>query len=168
MTEPTFILAARLDPASFAWLDGLRRAYFPPARHVLSAHLTMFHRLLPQHVERLRVMPLPERAIPMSFDALMFLGAGNAVRANAPELVRLRDAIRVSLGDGLSRQDAQRWMPHVTIQNKVTPETARALNAALAADFRARSGSIDALEVWEYLGGPWRLARTLPFGGAPA
>ena len=168
VTAPVCILTARLDAASFAWLDDLRRAHFPAARNLLSAHLTMFHRLSPLQVERLCAVPRPARPIAVDFDALVFLGAGNAVRATAPELVQLRDEIRAALGCGLSRQDAQRWMPHVTIQNKVTPAAARTLQAALAADFRARSGSIDALEVWDYLGGPWRLAQSLPFGNAPA
>ena len=61
MTEPVAILTARLDPACFAWLDDLRRTHFPPSRNVLAAHLTMFHRLSPQQVERLQAVPLPAR-----------------------------------------------------------------------------------------------------------
>jgi hypothetical protein len=43
--DRSFILTAELDPASFAWLDWLRREHFPPERNLLPAHLTLFHRL---------------------------------------------------------------------------------------------------------------------------
>src|SRR6478736_2886397 len=51
--DRTFILTAELDPASFDWLDGLRRVHFPPARNLLPAHLTLFHRLSPAQTDRL-------------------------------------------------------------------------------------------------------------------
>jgi hypothetical protein len=161
MTGSTYILSARMDDNSFAWLDGLRRAHFPPERNVLSAHLTMFHRLTLRQIENLRTVPLPAAPIPVRFDGVVMLGFGNAIRVASPELQTLRSAVKAVLGDDISRQDAQRWTPHVTIQNKVTPDAARALHAALAKDFRLRTGSIDALLVWEYLGGPWRLAERI-------
>ena len=39
------ILSLRLDAASFARLDALRRAHFPAERNHLAAHLTLFHAL---------------------------------------------------------------------------------------------------------------------------
>jgi hypothetical protein len=164
MTETTYILTAQLDRDSFVWLDDLRRMHFPPARNVLSAHLTMFHRLLQPQVARLALLPLPTTAIPISFDAVTFLGFGNAIRATSPDLVRLRADIKAAVGDELSRQDSQRWVPHVTIQNKAGAAEARALHTTLTHDFPARAGSAVGLQVWAYLGGPWQLAQTLPFG----
>lgn len=166
MTEPVFILTAELDAGSFAWLDGLRRAHFPPERNVLSAHLTMFHRLSPSQVARLHTVPLPAEPIPLQFDQVMFLGFGNAIRATSPELEQLRAHVKVAIGAGLSRQDDQRWAPHVTIQNKTTADNAQALYAALSPAFQPRSGSVRGLDVFEYLGGPWRLMQSLTFGKA--
>jgi 2'-5' RNA ligase len=166
VTEPVFILTAELDAENFAWLDGLRRAHFPPERNVLSAHLTMFHRLSPSQVACLHTVPLPAEPIPLQFDRVMFLGFGNAIGATSPELERLRADVKAAIGDGLSRQDDQRWTPHVTIQNKTTADNARALYAAFSPAFQPRSGSVRGLDVFEYLGGPWRLMQSLTFGKA--
>lgn len=166
MTEPVFILTAELDAGSFAWLDGLRRAHFPRERNVLSAHLTMFHRLSSSQVARLHTVPLPAEPIPLQFDRVMFLGFGNAIGATSPELERLRANVKAAIGDGLSRQDDQRWAPHVTIQNKTTADNARKLHAEMTQAFQMRAGSVQGLEIFEYLGGPWRLAQSLPLGKA--
>lgn len=167
MTDPVYILTAQLDAESFAWLDGLRRAHFPPERNVLSAHLTMFHRLSPVQIERLQAVPLPSEPIPLQFEGVMFLGFGNAIRATSPGLEQLRADVKAVIGAGLSRQDDQRWTPHVTVQNKTTAATARALYGELSQDFQTRTGSIRGLNVFEYLGGPWKPTQSLPFG-APA
>jgi hypothetical protein len=166
MTETVYILAAQLDAGSFSWLDALRRAHFPPERNVLSAHLTMFHRLSPQQVARVQTVPLPDGPIPVQFDSVMFIGFGNAIRATSPALDRLRADVKAAIGDGLSRQDNQRWTPHVTIQNKVGADAARQLHATLAEAFASRTGSVVGLQVFEYLSGPWRLAQSLPFTAA--
>jgi hypothetical protein len=164
LTEPIYILTAQLDDASFRWLDALRQQHFPPERNVLSAHLTMFHRLSPSQIERLQGVPLPATALPVAFDKVSFLGFGNAIHATSPQLERLRADVKAALGDGLSRQDDQRWTPHVTIQNKAPAETARALHAELTHTFESRAGMVIGLQVWEYLGGPWKHAQALPFG----
>jgi hypothetical protein len=162
-SDHTFILTAELDAESFAWLDGLRRRCFPPERNVLSAHLTMFHGLSPGHVERLCATALPLQPIAITFDAVTFFGFGNAIRANSVELKLLRQTLKEAIGDELSRQDGQRWSPHVTIQNKVAPQAARSLFQALEAEFSPRDGYASGLLVWEYLGGPGRLAHRLSF-----
>lgn len=167
-TEPVYILTAQLDAESFAWLDTLRRTHFPPERNVLSAHLTMFHRLSPLQVARLQAMPLPSEPIPLQFDGVMFLGFGNAICATSPRLEQLRADVKAAIGNGLSRQDGQRWRPHVTIQNKAAAQAARTLHTALTQDFQMRMGSACGLRVFEYLGGPWQLTRSLPFKDAPA
>lgn len=164
MTAPVYILAAQLDAESFAWLDALRRAHFPPERNVLSAHLTMFHRLSPSQVELLQSVRLPAAPISLQFDGVMFLGFGNAIRVMSPGLEQLRADVKAAMGDGLSRQDDQRWTPHVTIQNKAAAADARALHAALTSELRACSGWARALDIYEYVGGPWKHTRALPFG----
>lgn len=163
--DRTFILTAELDGASFGWLDELRRAHFPPERNLLPAHLTLFHRLSPAQSGRLCDAALPATPIPMLCDGVRLLGSGVAIEITCPELARLRTALRTAMGDELSRQDSQGWRPHVTIQNKVTATAARSLCDALRAGFAPRAGAICGLLVWEYLNGPWRLERRLPFAG---
>ncbi len=41
------IVAAEFGGTDFTWLDGLRRAHFPPERNQIAAHLTLFHHLPP-------------------------------------------------------------------------------------------------------------------------
>ena len=60
-------------------------------------------------------------------------------------------------------QDQQGWRPHVTVQNKVAGKTARALFDELGAAFEERAGSVEALLLWEYRGGPWAFIRRLAF-----
>lgn len=160
---PTFILTAELDGESFAWLNGLRRDHFPPERNILLAHLTMFHRLSPEHVDRLLATPIPLRPISITFEGVIFLGFGNAVRVASDELKFLRKNLKDTMGAGLLRQDDQRWSPHVTIQNKAPAEAARRLFETLKQTLLPHHGEATGLLVWEYLGGPWRLAHRRPF-----
>jgi hypothetical protein len=164
MDEPTYILTAELDPASFAWLDGLRQRHFPPARNFLSAHLTMFHRLSAPQIERLATFDCPDQPVELHFDAPMFLGGGVAYRVRSPALEQLRADIKHHMAGDLSRQDAHAWRPHVTVQNKVAADVARQLHRGLTLDFVQRAGSVTGLMVWEYLGGPWRLSRRIGLG----
>lgn len=85
---------------------------------------------------------------------------------DAPELQRFREQLKLELGGTLNVQDAQRWRPHVTVQNKITPATAKGLLAGLSAGFEPRDGMATALRVWRYHGGPWSLAGRFAFGGA--
>ena len=168
MNDKTYILTAELDDASFSWLDALRRQHFPPERNVLSAHLTMFHRLSGAQVERLPPAAMPAEPIELVFDSLRFLGAGVAFSVRSPDLERLRRDIAAAVGGELSRQDSQKWTPHVTVQNKVQADIAKGLLAALDAAFVDRNGCATGLLVWEYLGGPWKLERRISFGPMPA
>jgi hypothetical protein len=161
--ETTFILTAEMDDESFAWLDGLRREHFPPDRNFLSAHLTLFHRLSSAQVARLRLVEKPCAPLELRFAGVVFLGFGVALGVRSAALERLRSNARAEIGGSFSRQDSQRWMPHVTVQNKVTAESARQLQYVLEQGFSERVGAATGLLVWEYLGGPWKLADRLAF-----
>jgi hypothetical protein len=60
-------------------------------------------------------------------------------------------------------QDRAPWRPHITIQNKVEPGVARALQRELAATFEPRPLLIRALASWLYLDGPWERLKVHPF-----
>src|SRR5262249_54250711 len=72
----------------------------------------------------------PPRA---SIEGLMDLGGGVAFRVVSPDLDLIREEMATSLQGLLSAQDCGGWRPHITIQNKVAPKTARALIEALNA-----------------------------------
>ncbi|WP_253717668.1 2'-5' RNA ligase family protein [Sphingomonas sp. AP4-R1] len=151
-------MAALFAPEDQSWLDGLRRAHFPPERNQLSAHLTLFHHLPPSSAkevrqrltEEARDAPPPARAT-----GLISLGRGVAIRIASPGLEEIRAALADAFAGLLTPQDAAGWRPHVTIQNKVAPEAARALMAELGPSFRERPVRIAGIGAYWYRGGPW-------------
>jgi len=162
------IITAEFAPRDLAWLDQLRRAYYPAERNQLPAHLTMFHALPPSAegevrstVARLSSEPPPSASIA----GLLDLGGGVAFRVVSTGLDRVRQELAAAFQGLLSAQDAGGWRPHVTIQNKVTPSEARALKAALERDFRQRPVAISGLGLHRYLGGPWERVAIYSFRG---
>ena len=162
--ETTYVLTAEMDALSFAWLDALRREYFPEERNFLSAHLTLFHKLSSAQIACVRSFVTPSVPITIRFDRVAFLGNCVAIGVRCAALERLRNEARSAIEGELSQQDRQPWKPHVTIQNKVSAETGRQLYRILEANFTERAGAATGLLVWEYLGGPWRLSERIAFG----
>ena len=162
------IVTARFDSATFVQLDALRRAHFPPARNFIPAHLTLFHALPGERAsevrDMLRALTVQQGACALDFTALRSLGRGVAFDVQAPALVALRQRLARSFQDALTPQDAGGFRPHVTIQNKVSPDDARALLDKLRAAFAPWSGKATGLLMWRYLGGPWALEGEFPFG----
>lgn len=157
------IVTAALGAEDFAWLDGQRRAYFPPERNQLSAHLTMFHALPPSaEAEAGRVLAREASARPprATVAGLMNLGRGVAYRIVSDELEEVRRNVAECFHGFLTAQDGQGWRPHVTIMNKAEPVAAKALLRELEASFSPRPLKVAGLELHRYLGGPWeRLGR---------
>lgn len=156
--QTSFILTAALDAQSQAWLDDLRERHFPTDRNFLKAHLTLFHRLSPAQKSQLETMSLPEAQVPVRFGSLRLLGYGVAVDVDSPPLLQFRNELARDMTGEITKQDQQKFRPHVTVQNKVKPEVARELYRALVADFEPCEGAVTGLQVWRYLGGPWELA----------
>ncbi|KQM79328.1 hypothetical protein ASE70_05515 [Sphingomonas sp. Leaf22] len=142
-----------------AWFERQRRAYFPPERNVLAAHCTMFHHLAPElgaELKRRLSAATRGQAAPVArVGGLMNLGRGVAYRIESPDLEAIRADLADAFGSMLIPQDRGGWRPHVTIQNKVQPAEAKALLAALSAEFLSRPVKIAGLASWWYRGGPW-------------
>ena len=85
----------------------------------------------------------------------MNLTGGVAFRVVSEDLEEIRDAIADHFHGLLCGPDAAGWRPHITIQNKVPPKEARALQASLETGFRERPIGIAGLSVHRYRGGPW-------------
>ncbi len=167
--EPAaLILTAGFDEPAFAYLDGLRSRYFPPERNFLRAHLTLFHALPGSEEAAIRADLARAAADQPPIDAraagVMALGRGVAVRIEAPGLAELRAALAARWESWLTPQDRQKLRAHVTVQNKVDPEVARALHAELAAGFEPFPVRIERLCLWRYLGGPWEARAAFPLG----
>jgi len=172
MPQP-FILTAALPPDIAGFAEGLRRAHYPAERNHLHAHVTLFHAFAPSLLEELRHF-LPrvagEFTAPQgTVKGVMDLGKGTAIALEAPQLQVLRAIIAEHFHGSLTAQDLHEPRPHITIQNKVTKDEARALQAALApmlAPWLAKPPfTFPALELWQYRGGPWERVKTCAFRG---
>lgn len=162
------IVTAALGAEDFAWLDRQRRAYFPPERNQLSAHLTMFHALPPSAEEeagRVLAREASAAAPRATIAGLMNLGRGVAYRIVSDELEAVRRSIAEHFHGFLTAQDAQGWRPHVTIMNKAEPAAAKAVLRELERDFAPRPLKIAGLELHRYLGGPWERLGKWSFRG---
>ncbi len=96
---------------------------------------------------------------------VMGLGRGTAYRVVSPDLNAVRHRLADRFSAMLVPQDAGGWRPHVTVQNKVEPTAAKALQRELAAGFAPRALVIRGLAAWRYRGGPWNMIREHRFTG---
>ena len=162
------IVTAELGRDDFAWLEGLRRAHYPPERNRVPVHLTLFHALPPSTENEVRstLSRLAAGRPPAArIEGLMDLGGGVAFRVVSADLDRVREELASAFHGLLSAQDSGGWRPHVTIQNKVAPKVARALIASLEHGFAPRQLAIRGLALNRYLGGPWEKLAAYSFRG---
>lgn len=163
------ILTLKLDPVAFATLDALRQQYFPPERNFLSAHITLFHALPPDQEAAIQVeleaLCATTPTMPLTLPTVRFLGRGVAVTVESPALLDLRRQLALAWQPWLSAQDQQRYQPHVTIQNKMTPEVARLLYEELRQTWCPLTAQGEGLLLWHYLGGPWERMGEFAFDG---
>ena len=172
MDEAPLILTAQLPQDLHRTFTALRRAHFPPERNFLEAHVTLFHAFAPSLLDELRsFVPqiVREFAAPEGeITGLMDLGKGTAIRLHSPGLLAIRALIAEHFHGALTDQDLHEPRPHITIQNKVTKEEARALQAELAPQIEHRRFRFPALELHLYQGGPWEFVKGFPFRGKVA
>ncbi len=165
--DAPLILTLALDATTQTRLDALREAHFPPARNYLAAHLTLFHHLPAEESATIAtdLADLCAAREPLSLTAsgVIFFGRGVAYGFAAPDLVAMRTELARRWWSWLTAQDRQKFRAHVTVQNKVAPAQARALHAALSADFTPFTATGEALRLWRYLGGPWEPVAAYPF-----
>ncbi|MFQ1000433.1 2'-5' RNA ligase family protein [Modestobacter sp. SSW1-42] len=168
LTGPApLIVTLLLDDGAQGRFDRLRAAHFPAERNHLQAHVTLFHALPGEHLPDVS-RELAEVADRAPFDVAVtrvrFLGRGVAIDLDAPELTALRRDLAAAFDPWLTRQDRQWSRPHVTVQNKVEPDVARALYEELSASFVPETVTARGLGLWTYLGGPWSPEGEFAFG----
>ncbi len=163
------IVTLPLDADTLALADALRRQHFPPTRNHLSAHVTLFHNLPGHHEPEIAALLTatcdPIAPLPLALTTPRFLGRGVAIDVRCDGLLPLRAALAAAWAPWLTPQDRQPFRPHITVQNKVAPELARALFERLRAAWVPRSGHAVGLGLHRYRGGPWEPAGTFPFRG---
>jgi 2'-5' RNA ligase len=166
--EP-LILTLQMDDLSQQGFDRLREQHFPKGRNFIPAHLTLFHKL-PGDQEReisQTLKDLCRQQAPFSLRAtgLIFMGRGVGYRLESPTLQSVRKRLAHEWWPRVGAQDRQGFRPHVTVQNKVSPEEARALHRSLKETFAPFEVGAEGLLLWRYLGGPWEPVGSYGFDG---
>ena len=146
----------------------MRRAHYPPEHNRVPAHLTLF-RHLPPSVEaelRQRLAGYAATGAPAAtISGLMDLGVGTALRVESEGLEDIRRDLAMALGGLLTPQDRAWWRAHITVQNKVQPREAKALQMRLRPLIQRRPLAIKGLALWRYLDGPWQEVKRFSFRG---
>ena len=160
------IVTLLLDDEAQQRFDRLRAEHFPPERNHLAAHVTLFHALPGERLDAVRAdLAAAARRPPfaVAVTGVRFLGRGVAYDLASAGLDRLRAGLADAWSPWLTPQDRQRHRAHVTVQNKVAPEVARALHERLSASFASGAGTARGLGLWRYLDGPWGAVDAFPF-----
>jgi hypothetical protein len=162
------IVTAELPEALQSRADQLRRAHYPPERNQLAAHVTLFHALPPSVEDELREVLAAEakaRPIPARLEGVMDLGHGTALRVESPGMIALWERLAERFHGLFTPQDEHVPRLHVTIQNKMAPREAKALQQQLAATIEPRDFAFAGLALHRYRGGPWEFVKRWPFRG---
>lgn len=162
------LVTAELPPDVLAWADALRRQHYPPERNRLRAHVTLFHALPPSvEEELLQVLTDLARSAPppARIEGLMKLGGGTALAVASPRMVELHGLIAERMHGLLTAQDRRELHLHITIQNKVSLQAARALQAELGPVLRPRAFRFHGFGLYAWEEGLWRPIRTMAFRG---
>jgi 2'-5' RNA ligase len=164
---PSLILTVHLDSAAQARLDADRRRYFPPERNIVPAHLTLFHQLpdIEATHTTLARLALEQPAFSLLITGLLPLGRGVAYAIESPSLHQLREEMAAAFAPHLIAQDRQPFRPHVVIQNKTSPDHARATSAEIGSAFIPFSAQALGLDLWRYMEGPWSFEKTFALVG---
>ena len=160
------IVSALLAEDAQRDLEEQRRRWFPTERRVVGAHVTLFHHLPGERADAVAatlaaVVDRPQPALTVAEPFLMGRGVGYRLRSR--ELEGVRAVVAKEFRGVLTEQDARRWRPHVTVQNKVEKETARTTLTEIEADFRPYDTTVVGLGLWRYRGGPWEAAGEFRF-----
>ena len=161
------ILTLTLDPALFHRLDEMRAKYFPSDRNFLAAHVTLFHHLPGETLETVvsHLQSVCEKTQKFNVDlpTVRFLGRGVALDLHSPQLLVLRASLVSVWIDWLTRQDQQKYQPHVTVQNKVDAAVAANLFNLMSSSWVPLKGQAVGLSLWFYRNGPWEPAESFRF-----
>lgn len=163
------ILTAQLPSDLQGWATRLRRLHYPPDRNRLDAHVTLFHSLPPGSEGELRTRLSRLAAItpppPARLSGIMDLGQGTALQLDSPAMLDLRDDIADFCHGLLTAQDQARPRLHITIQNKVSKQTARALQSELYQTLEPVDFRFAGLALHAYDDGLWNLLQEWRFRG---
>jgi len=163
------IVTAEMPPDLFSWANQLRQDHFPPERNFLKAHVTLFHALPPSAEgevrDCLKELVRDNPPVPARLVGVMKLGKGTALQLESEGMIALWRQMADRFHGMLTPQDEHKPRLHVTVQNKVSIEEAKALQAELAPSVQPRDFAFTGLGLHAYLGGPWERLGKFAFRG---
>lgn len=165
MSDPLIITLA-LDTGSAGFFNALRKQFFPAAINYIDAHLTLFHHLpadestIPDDLQEWSNL---YTAFALHVAEVKSIGKGVAYKIESTELLQLHKTMQTKWKQWLTPQDSQKLWPHVTVQNKVSPERAKETLQFLQASFQPFEATALGFQLWAYKGGPWEFLKTYPF-----
>ncbi|RJY08686.1 2'-5' RNA ligase family protein [Aurantiacibacter aquimixticola] len=169
MPDSPLIVTALLPDDLHSWATRLRDAHFPAERNYLEAHVTLFHALPPSCEDEVKQclasMAKEHAPVPARLLGIMKLGKGTALKLESEEMIALWRELQDRFHGMLTPQDEHKPRLHVTIQNKVSIEEAKALQAQLAPQVQPRDFAFKGLGLYSYEGGPWEHIRSFNFRG---
>jgi hypothetical protein len=160
------IVTLAIDKESQAFFDRLRDKYFPPAINFIAAHLTLFHHLPADELSVLKDLNElinQQLVLLLEVTGVVSIGNGVAYKIDCPPLVLLHQRMQQKWKAWLTPQDKQKLWPHITIQNKVAPATAKETLLQLKENFQHFTIRATGFSLWSYEGGPWKFIKELPF-----
>jgi len=163
--EAPLILTLALDATAEAFFNRLRQQHFPPERNFLQAHLTLFHHLPqePKIENDIKQRCRTQHTFTLQVTAVANIGSGVAYKLESTVLQTMHKQMQQQWQAWLTPQDKQTLWPHVTVQNKVAPEAARALLQTLQQSFMPFTVQGLGLRLCRYLGGRWKLLQEHAF-----
>ncbi len=163
------IITAMLPADLHSWATQLRKENFPPERNYLAAHVTLIHALPPSSEGEARdccsAMARDNAPVTARLLGVMKLGKGTALNLESPGMIALWEDLRDRFHGLLTPQDEHRPRIHITIQNKVSIEAAKALQAELSPRIEPRDFAFVGLAMHAYRGGPWEHLKSWRFRG---
>ena len=164
------ILTLQVDEESAARFETARERWFPPKLNRVPAHCTLFHALPGDDRERVArevaKVCARTRPFPVPVEEIIKLGGGMAYRLRSERLDEMRADLARAFEGELTKQDASGFRAHVTIQNKVTKDTAAASRAVMAAEFEPWEATAEGVQIWSYEGGPWGAVGAVGFAAS--
>ncbi len=164
------IITLSLNEASQNYFTNLRNTHYPKHCNYTPAHLTMLHRLpadlplIDDVLKQLTNRPMMQ----VQVTGITNTGHGVAYSLEAIALLALHQTMQHSFKPYLITKDRRTWLPHITVQNKVTAFKALQTTEFLLQQFKPFSIMATGILVWYYLNGPWQLKQFYPFRDANA
>lgn len=163
------IIAAELPQDLFSWANQLRAQHYPPHRNQVKAHVTLFRALPPSAEAEIRdslaALARVYAPVPARLEGVMKMGKGTALEISSPAMITLWEDLADRFFGLLTPQDENVPRLHITVQNKVSIEEAKALQTQLALTVEPREFAFRGLELHAYMSGPWEFLHRWRFRG---